>query len=304
MPDSVFELEITDPHHHLWDLDAHHYPWLTDSYNARVCGEYSAIRKSYLLENLQADIGKLNVTKTVHIEAVIEPSQIVQETAWLQSIADSDSYCGIPNGIVASAHFLDENIEDILEQHSQYTNFRGIREHVHDGWIDPENPTPTKLQDPAWREAVGLCQKFGIHFELQIYPQQVEEAIELLKLHPDLPVVLNHTGFPRVTNNEDKTQWRETINRLSAFDNLHVKISGFGMFDRNWSAESVRPLILDTINTFGMDRCMFATNFPVDSLACSYLEIWTRYFEATADFSDTDREKLFSINANQFYRLA
>ena len=303
MPQTIFDLEITDPHHHLWDLEAHYYPWLTDSFGPRVCGDYAAIRKNYLLEDLHNDIGDLQVTRTVHIEAVIDPLLAVAETRWLQEIADTAPDRGIPHGIVAQADFANEDIETLLDEHSQFANFRGIRDVVHEGWIDPDNPQPTKLQNPAWQEAVGLCRKFDIHFELQMYYQQVEEAVELLKTNDDLPIILTHTGCPALRTQEHITGWQSTMRRLAEFPNLHVKLSGFGMFDRKWTAASVKPFVMDCLEYFGVDRCMFASNYPVDGLACSYLDIWTKFFELTADFSEDELGKLYSQNAKLFYRL-
>ena len=303
MINSLDDLEITDPHHHLWDLENLYYPWLTDSFKPRVCGDYSAIRKNYLVQDFQNDIGNLKVTKTVHIEAVIDPPQAVAETSWVQKIADTHSNRGIAAGIVAQADFSDEAIEEVLEGHCEYANIRGIRDVVHEGWIDPLNPKPTKLQSRDWREAVGLCQKYDLHFELQIYYQQVEEAIELLKLHPELPVILTHTGCPAGRNKESIEGWRSTMKRLSEWPQLQVKLSGFGMFDRNWTAEYIRPFVSDTIEYFGIERCMFASNFPVDSLGSTYQEIWSKFVEVTTGFSDSERNQLFSKNANLFYRL-
>ena len=304
MIESVHDFEITDPHHHLWDLENLYYPWLTDSFKPRVCGDYSAIRKNYLVEDLLNDIGDLQVTKTVHIEAIIDPPLAVEETAWVQGIADRYQDRGIASGIVAQADFSQDTIEETLEGHNEYSNIRGIRDVVHEGWIDPQNPQPTKLQDPRWRESVGLCQKYGLHFELQIYYQQVEEAVELLKTHPDLPIILTHTGCPAGRSEAAIRGWRETMTRLSEWPHLHVKLSGFSMFERDWTADSIRPFIMDTLEWFGIERCMFATNFPVDRTGCSYLEIWSKFFEATTGFSDTQRHLLFSKNANRFYRLS
>lgn len=303
MPASIFDLQITDPHHHLWDLSAHYYPWLTDSFKPRVCGDYSAIRKNYLLEDLHRDIGELKVTHTVHVEAVIDPPQAVEETAWIQAIADSDESQGKPHGIVAQADFSADDIEPLLDEHSQYANIRGIRDAVHEGWIDPDHPKPTKLQDHSWREAVGLCKKYGIHFELQMHYQQLEEALELLKLHPDLPIILTHTGCPALRAKEHIEGWQQSMKRMAEFPNLQVKLSGFGMFDRNWTAESVKPFVYDCLGFFGIDRCMYASNYPVDGLACSYVDIWTKFFEASEELTAEEREKLFSKNANCFYRL-
>lgn len=303
MIDALDDLEITDPHHHLWDLKNLYYPWLTDSFKPRVCGDYSAIRNNYLVQDLLQDIGGLNVTKTVHVEAVIAPPQAVAETAWVQENADEHSNRGFAAGIVAQADFSDESIEEVLEGHCECANIRGIRDVVHEGWIDPLNPKPTKLQSSDWRETVGLCQKYGLHFELQIYYQQVEEAVELLKLHPDLPVILTHTGCPAERTEEAIKGWQGTMKRLSEWPQLQVKLSGFSMFDRNWTEESIRPFALDTIEYFGIERCMFASNFPVDRLGCSYFVIWSKFFAVTTGFSDSERNQLFSSNADLFYRL-
>jgi len=82
-----------------------------------------------------------------------------------------------------------------------------------------------------------------------------------------------------------------------------VKLSGFGMFDPNWTAESVGPVVKTLIEAFGVSRCMFGSNFPVDSLMKDYVSIWAGFSEAVADFSEPDRELLFARNVERIYRI-
>ena len=90
---------------------------------------------------------------------------------------------------------------------------------------------------------------------------------------------------------------------LAAQPNVAAKISGLGMFEPNWTADSIRPLVLATIEIFGPERCLFASNFPVDKLASDYDRIWQAFDQITTDFSADERRKLFHDNAAHFYRL-
>ncbi len=85
--------------------------------------------------------------------------------------------------------------------------------------------------------------------------------------------------------------------------NTSVKISALGMLDQKWTVDSIRPFVLDTIETAGINKCMFASNFPVDSLFSDYETVWRAYDEITADFSEEERAALFHGNAEKHYRI-
>ena len=85
--------------------------------------------------------------------------------------------------------------------------------------------------------------------------------------------------------------------------NTSVKISALGMLDQKWTADSIRPFVLDTIETAGINKCMFASNFPVDSLFSDYETVWRAYDEITAGFSEEERAALFHGNAEKHYRI-
>ena len=123
------DLKIVDAHHHLWDLNNKNtsYSWLMVSEGEAFFGDYGPIRRSYLLEDYLEDAKNQNIIKSVHVQAEHDDDKPINETSWLQGIADNHP-SGFPNAIVSFADFSKENISDILDQHQDYKNVRGIRQ--------------------------------------------------------------------------------------------------------------------------------------------------------------------------------
>jgi predicted TIM-barrel fold metal-dependent hydrolase len=138
---------------------------------------------------------------------------------------------------------------------------------------------------------------------MQIWPNQMQEAAALVAAYPDARVALNHTGFPIDRDPESMDMWRAGMRALATNGNVSVKISGLGMLDHNWTANSIRPIVLEAIDIFGPDRAMFASNFPVDKLYTDYATIFRAFSEITADFTPAERERLFAGTAIEFYDL-
>ena len=160
------------------------------------------------------------------------------------------------------------------------------------------------MREPAWRAGFKLLKKFGFSFDLHIYPSQTRDAAELAKDNPETTIILNHTGmFVDRDSVAGWRTWRDGIRTLAALPNVMVKISGMGMLDHHWTVESIRPLVLETIDAFGLDRSMFASNFPVDRLYGSYPNLWRAYFACVGGMSADEKEKLFRTNAERIYRI-
>jgi predicted TIM-barrel fold metal-dependent hydrolase len=292
-----------DAHHHLWDLQRHAYPWLTQKPQPlQVCGEVSPIAKSYLLADYLADMRNQNLVKSVHVDAGFDPADPVAETAWLQGLADRE---GFPHGIVARAELHAPEVERILAEHRRFANVRGIR-HIVNWHPDPAKTfviRPDLLTDDRWLAGFALLRKYDLSFDLQLYPAQMEDAARLANRHPDTSVILNHAGMPVDRNAEGIAQWRRGMRALAANPNVSVKISGLGMLDWHWTTDSIRPFVLETIDIFGADRSMFASNFPVDKLYGSLDTLYSAFRSLTASFSADERDKLFYANAARVYRL-
>jgi predicted TIM-barrel fold metal-dependent hydrolase len=296
-------MQVVDPHVHLWDLLTHHYPWLANPGKSFV-GDARELKHDYLIGDLLRDAGPVQVLKLVHVDANHDPADPVEETRWLQHVADNEGR-GLPNAIVAGADLSADNAQEVLEGHAAFANTRGIRQilNVH------ANPLYDYvgrhyMREPQWRKNFALLKKYSMSFDLQLYPSQMKEAAQLAQEHPDTQFIVNHAGmFVDRSSVEGFRAWRDGLRALAACPNVAVKISGLAMFDHQWSVESFRPYVLETIDTFGCERAMFASNFPVDRLFATYEGLWNAYASIVKDLSDIEIDALVKSNAERIYRI-
>jgi predicted TIM-barrel fold metal-dependent hydrolase len=294
---------VIDPHHHLWDLGHNQYPWLqARPLDPRLEGNVAAIAKDYLLKDYLVDATNQNVVKSVHVECGWDPSNPVGETEWLQRLADQHGY---PHGIVARAALDADDVEEVLAGHVRHRNVRGIR-HIINWHPDPVKTyvdRPDLIRTKAWRHGFGWLRRFGLSFDLQLYPAQMRDAAELANANPDTLIILNHAGMPIDRDEAGIQGWRRGIQELATAPNVAVKISGLGTVDWHWTVDTIRPFVLQTIEAFGVSRCMFASNFPVDKLFSDFDTLYGAFREITRSFSTDERRMLFHDNAERFYRL-
>jgi len=295
------DIAIIDPHFHLWDLETNYYPWLSDDVKPSAFGDYAAINKTYLIEDFLADAKNQNLVKAVHLDVGFDPKNPAGETKWLQSVADKH---GFPHGIVGYADFRKPDVGDLLDEHMQYANFRGIRQSMnyHTDSAKTYLTEPEISRTPEWRRGFKALASRGLSYDLQLYYWQMEEFLELARNFPDVQIILNHTGM-QVDGPSHFEGWRKAMKTLAQAPNVACKISGLGMGDWTWTTESIRPYVEEAIAAFGVDRAMFASNFPVDKLFSNYDAIWNAFKEITQTYSASERSSLFHDNAAKFYRL-
>ena len=295
---------VVDCHHHLWDLGKHRYEWLqAEPILDTLLGDYSPICRDYLIQNYLADARPAGVVKSVHVQCEFDHADPAGETEWLQGLADRH---GFPHGIVGFVNLADPAAGALLDTHGGFANFRGVRQNLNFDADDPRRCFADRgdyLSDPAWRRGFSLLAPRGLSFDLQILPLQMGEAYEALVACPGTGVVLDHAGLPLDRNPEALELWRRGMRRLASLPNVAVKLSGFGMMDRSPSVATIRPIVLETIEMFGAERCMFASNFPVDGLGGNLVDFFDAYRAVVADFSEDERIALFARNAERFYRI-
>ena len=292
-------MKIIDAHHHLWDLSVFPYSWLNEPHSI---GDISGIRKNYLITDFLNDAKNLELIKSVHIQCNGGKNSPVEETEWLQSIADVHNF---PHGIVFYSDLLQDNVEKEIDQHCKFKNTRGLRYLLN---YDPHNTidcftSEEVLINEKWKKNYSLLKKYNLTFDVHLWPEQYGYAYKLFKENPDILNIINHAGTPKKRDSEYLNFWKKELTKLASLDNTAIKISGLGMFDQSWTTDSIRPIVLDCIETFGIDRCFFATNFPVDKLFSSYEKVWKSYFEITQNFSEEENNKLYFKNAEKFYRI-
>ena len=295
---SIFEQKIIDTHHHLWDPTSQKYDWLIKT-------NHSQLNKKYLIEDLVKDFNSLKIDKSVHVQAEINTDEIIYETKWLQEISDNNQ--GFPNAIIGFVDFMDSEVEKKLQQHLNFSNFRGIRQILK---FDKNNTKASHakidyLNQDVWVKNFSLLQKYNLSFDLLILVSQTENALKLIKKYPNVLFIINHSLSPLKFDNESLEDWRKKIKLLSDHENIIIKLSGFGEFNPSWTDETIKPLILYSIDKFGINRCMFGTNFPVDKFLSTsmYTDYWNSYYNIVKDFSSNEKNKLFYINAEKYYKI-
>jgi predicted TIM-barrel fold metal-dependent hydrolase len=287
-------LKIIDAHHHLWQLSGGplYYPWLQDEKpHEFFLGDYSPLKRDYLPPDYRKDSEKHDVVKTVHVEAECSRDQQVEETRWLTEI---NRKYGMPNAIVGHAWFDTKNAEEVMAGHAGFPLVRGIRSKPAD---------EAHMRDAKWLAGLRLLKKFGFSWDLRVKTWELEAAAVVVRGIPDIPVVLNHTGFPWDRSPAGLEMWRKGMRALAACENVWCKLSCLCLPEGGWDYEDNRRVVLEAISLFGVDRCMFASNFPVDGLRVSYRQMFDDFKRMTAGLSGPEREKLFHDNAAAFYRL-
>ena len=297
------DLQIIDAHHHLWDLEHNYYPWLSDQpKRSEILGNYLDIRRTYLPEHYYRDAVGFRVVKTVHIEAEHDRNEQVKETAWLHEM---NARHGLPNAIVGHVWFTDPECDEKLARHSAFPLFRGIRSKP----VTSERPgeslrgKPGTMDDPKWRTGYALLKKHKLSFDLRVPYWHLDEAADIARDFPDTPIALNHTGYPWDRSPEGLTAWRKSMEVLARYPNVHVKVSELGLPDRPWTVEGNRRVVLDAVSIFGIERCMFGSNYPVARLFASYETILRGIFEILSHHSHADLHAFFYSNAERFYRI-
>ena len=293
-------LPFVDAHVHLWDLSHIRYPWLMPPFaEDGPNGSVEPIAKNYGLDDYLADAGNWDVRGIVHVDAGADPADALKETDWLQAMTDAR---GMPNAIIAFAALDDPEVEALLAAHAERRSVRGIR-HIVNWHANPARTyTPRDVtRDEAWATGFALLGKYGLSFDLQAYPGQFAGLAPLLERHPEVPVIINHAGM--MVGEAGRDEWRTGMRALAAIPHVSVKISGIGFAFRPWTIEQMRSYVLETIELFGTDRAMFASDFPTDNLFGGFDQHLDAYNATVADLSEDERRALFAGNATRLYRL-
>lgn len=300
-----FPFPIYDAHHHFWDLEAVHYPWLASKGVKRFFGDPAPIQKNYLPDDLRADIGQLPVQGSVHIQVGAIEGQHLLESQTVQSLADNSD---LAQAIVAFCALENPGRTQMLDELCKLNNFRGVRQIVgRSPEEDRETGTDSLLNDPQWVEGLRELEKRSLSFDLQLIPDQMQRISEIFSLVPDLKVVLCHCGSPWYREPQGWQVWKNGLKAIAELPNAHCKISGLGMFDHNWTIDSISPVIDTVLKTFGPDRCMFGSNFPVDKLHTDYSQLWLSFLDIINNyrpaFENRQIEAMFKDNCRTFYRI-
>jgi predicted TIM-barrel fold metal-dependent hydrolase len=291
---------IVDAHQHFWDPRVNYHPWLCDEPPIPFrYGDYRAIRRPYLPADYFADARPHRVVKTVYVETEWDPRDFVGEMRYVERLRRE---AGFPTVAVAGA-FLDRaDAAAVLEEQAAFDFVRSVR-HKPRANRAPGAGTPGGMTDPKWRAGFAALARVGLRFDLQTPWWHLAEAAQLARDFPGTQLVLNHTGLPADRSAAGIAGWRAAMATLARCPNAAVKISGIGVPGQAWTAAANREIVVTTIELFGADRCMFASNFPVDGLCATFDEIYSGFRAIVRDFSADEQRKLFHDNAMRIYGI-
>ena len=297
------DIEIIDAHHHFWDLNQNYYPFLSDKIDENFfLGNYEFIRKNYLPIDYLNDSKEHNVIGTIHCEAEWDRNDQVGETRWLENLSKKNKF---PNAIVAHAWFHKKNSEEVIAKQASFDMVKGIRSKP----ITKITPNSDDLagegsmQDINWRNGLKLLEKYNLNYDLRIPNWHLEEAIEIVRLIPNTKVIINHAGFPWDRTEQGMEYWRKGIKLMSLEPNTFIKLSEFGVKDKDWNYSQNEQIIKELIDLFSPQRCMFASNFPVSKIKISFKDLYNNYKKIVKSFSSDEKKWLFAKTASEVYNL-
>jgi predicted TIM-barrel fold metal-dependent hydrolase len=284
-------LALVDAHQHFWDPGTHYYPWLNDEPPIPFrYGDYRAIRKRYLPPDYLLDSEKFNIEKTVYVETEWDPQDPLGEMRYVEELRRA---YGLPTVAVAQAWLHHDDAPQLIERQAAFAFVRSVR----------HKPPPGAMLDAKWRRGFAALARNGLRFDLQTPWANLGDAARLAADFPDTQIILNHTGLPADRSAEGLAGWKRAMKTFAACPNTAVKISGLGQAGLPWTVEANRPIVLATIEVFGAERCMFGSNFPVDSLCANFATIFDGFASITSKFNKDEKSALFHDNAIRIYGM-
>ncbi|GAB2531110.1 amidohydrolase family protein [Nocardia heshunensis] len=280
---------IVDAHMHLWDTGSHAwYPGLARFVDAGK----PEIARNFLLADFDRGVGEVEVGGLVHVSATTAPQAYLDETRWVDGIAETDprpfAIVGAVDARLPRAEMLDH-----LEQQARTERFRGVR--VFEG-LAPNTPAAETIA--SW-----LQERDGV-FDLVAKPEEILDWIDFLAGYPQLRVVLEHLGFPQGRSSEKRAVWHNAVSLAAKETQWLCKLSGFGLICPDLAWPTLEYWLESSVSLWGWRRLMFASNMPVDSMAGTYTELVSAIDHIVGtDATDQEAEFFYSTNAIDTYRL-
>lgn len=275
--------EKIDAHHHFWNYDPVEYDWITE--------EMSAIRRSFLPEDLHAEIERVGINGVVSVQA----RQTVEETRWLLDFARQHEFI---RGVVGWVPLTDPKLRTVLDQFGGDKHLKGVR-HVIQGEADNHY-----ILREGFNAGIRGLRDYGLIYDILIFERHLPQTIEFVDRHPNQIFIVDHLAKPRVRDGQI-SPWREDIRELARRDHVYCKISGLVTEAdyQQWTEQALRPYIETVLEAFGPRRVMFGSDWPVCLVACPY----ERWFEignrAIAKLSPDEQARVMGGTAIEAYRL-
>ena len=288
-----------DAHFHIWRQQDQ--PWLMGPMVPRIFGPYEPIRRDYPIGEFLADQGGSGVTKAVYVQTNWAKADFETETAWVQKTADET---GWPHAIVGYADMTADDVRPQLDRLKLYPLLRGVRMQLH--WHEtPEfrfAPSADQVIDPRVRANVARLKDYGLSFDLQLFPAQMKDGLQLVAENPETDFILTHAGMLTATEPETLEAWKEGLRTLAGQPNFYAKLSGLGTFAHRNDPDLIATVVDNAIEILGSNKLMFGSNFPIEKLWTTHAELIAAHRKAVARHGPEAEADIFWNNAARIYR--
>lgn len=271
-----------DSHQHFWRYSADQYPWMKPEW---------PIRRDFLPPDLKPMLDAAGLDGSIAVQA----RQSLEENRFLLELADHHS---LVKGVVGWVDLRSDRVEEQLAQFAPHPKFVGVRHVVQD------EPDDNFMLDEAFQRGIGKLKQFKLTYDILIFPKQLPAAIKLVAKFPEQPFVLDHIAKPPIKAGA-LSPWREQIIELAKHPNVVCKVSGM-VTEADWTGwkpSDLKPYVEVVFKTFGPQRLMYGSDWPVCTLAASYAQAFSALQEVLGPLSPTDTDEIFSGVARRFYGL-
>ena len=290
-----------DSHFHIWRQKDQ--PWLVGPMVPRIFGPYEPIRRDYPIEEFLADQKGSGVEKAVYVQTNWAKEDFEKEVAFL---TDTAKATGWPHAIVGYADMTVDDVRPQIDRLKKYPLLRGVRMQLH--WH--ETPafrfakSPDQVIDPVVKKNVARLKDYGLSFDLQLFPAQMKDGLQLVGENPQTDFILTHAGMLTDLAEPVVEEWKAGLRTLAQAPNLYAKLSGLGTFVHRNDPEVIGTVVDNAVDILGSDRLMFGSNFPIEKLWTSHAELITAHREAVAKHGAEAEADIFWNTAERVYRPA
>lgn len=272
-----------DSHNHFWHYNPNEYDWISD--------DMKVLKQNFLPSQFKQTLFEAGMQSTVAVQA----RQSMEETHWLLDLAAKHDFI---KGVVGWVDLCTENIEEILVNLSSYKKLVGLRHVVQD------EPNDYFIIESDFKRGISFLSKFGLVYDLLIFPKHLKVASQLVKLYPEQTFVLDHIAKPDIKNGVVEP-WAEDIKNLAQNPNVYCKLSGMVTEGKHnsWKYEDFVSYFKVVVEAFGVNRLMVGSDWPVCLLAGDYQSVMSltrKYFE---DYTEDVKEKIFGKTCAKVYGL-
>jgi predicted TIM-barrel fold metal-dependent hydrolase len=282
-------MKIIDTHQHLWNLEQLPYSWTAHQ---------PKLNRSFLMSDYLEATRGIDIVKSVHVEADVDEPFMLAETRWILELAERDD--NPLAGVVAAARPEYDDFREYIEQIAAYPQSKGLKGIRRLLQSEPDELSTTT----TFVENIRSLEEFNLSFDICVRGRQLPLAVRLIEACPNVQFILDHCGNPDIRN-RDYDAWREGIRQVAGLPNVVCKVSGIVVNTdlEHWMVEDLRPGVEHVIASFGWDRVMFGSDWPVCTLAASYRQWFDALTLLTEGAGEENRLKLFRQNAERIYRL-